>query len=602
MNDQPNLASSSSSSSSSKPYREVTLAAVVSGVLIGVGMTATFTYAGMTLGFSTSGSTVAAILGWGVLRGLLRRGTIVENNIVQTIASSLNTTAGGVVFTVPVLFLLPGVEFHFWPVAAACIAGAILGVGFVIPIRKQMIDIERLLFPSGTAVATILRSPTEGIAKARLMLFGTLISALIFLLKNLDKFPGIDTALPGSINFGSWLNLPPYIAMTMSISLFAVGIGFIAGRNGLFVLAGGVVSYWVITPLVVFFGWGPAIAGFDPAAVGGAIHSEITRPLGIGMLLGGALMGIVLTLPAIKAALISLKSTPGARTADKDGYTPMEREEMPIGILYASVGLALVTLFVTTLAGLGLGDDPAAAIMRSLVVAVVGSLWLWFSGIIIAQATGMTDWTPLSGLALLAVVVLLYLTGKSVVPAVMVGAAVSVACSLSADMMQDLKTGQLVGSRPASQQLVQLIFCGLGPLVAMSVMMLIWKTGPGGSHGFGPGTEIAVPQADALRAVIEQVQTGQMDWVRYGSGALVGGLLSLSGLPGLGVIVGISMYLGLSIILPYGIGALAREVFQRVKGIDWCEAKGIPLAVGLIVGDGLMTLLFAVLTVLGVLA
>lgn len=590
-----------SPSSSGTPYREVTLAAIVSGILIGVGMTATFTYAGMTLGFSTSGSTVAAILGWGVLRGLLRRGTIVENNIVQTIASSLNTTAGGVVFTVPVLFLLPGVEFNFWQVTAACVAGGILGVGFVIPIRKQMIDIERLLFPSGTAVATILRSPTEGIAKSRLMLFGASVSAAVFVLKNLDKFSGIDSSLPSSIDFGSWLNLPPYVSLTVSISLFAVGIGFIAGRNGLFVLAGGAVSYWIITPLVVVCRWGPASDFFDPATVGDAIHAETTRPLGIGMLLGGALMGIVLTLPAIKAALSSLKGPSRTRTGNKKDASPTEAEEMPITMLYSSVALALVVLFITTLAGLGLGEDPMEAIMRSLVVAIVGSLWLWFSGIIIAQATGMTDWTPLSGLALLAVVVLLYLTGKSVVPAVVVGAAVSVACSLSADMMQDLKTGHLVGSRPASQQLVQLAFCGLGPLVAMSVMMLIWKTGPGGSHGFGPGTEIAVPQADALRAVVEQVCSGQMDWIRYGSGAIVGGLLSLSGLPGLGVIVGISMYLGLSIILAYGIGAVARETFQRVKGIEWCEAKGIPLAVGLIVGDGLMTLLFAILTVAGVL-
>ena len=582
------------------PYREVTLAAVLTGVLIGVGMTATFTYAGMTLGFSTSGSTVAAILGWGVLRGMLRRGTIVENNIVQTIASGLNTTAGGVVFTVPVLFLLPGVEFHFWQVAAACVAGAILGVGFVIPIRKQMIDIERLLFPSGTAVATILRSPTEGIAKARLMLFGALFSATVFVLKNIDKFPGVDRSLPSSIDLASWLNLPPYVAFSVAVSLFAVGIGFIAGRSGLFVLAGGIVSYWVITPLVVAFRWDPANAPFDLATVGDAIHSQITRPLGIGMLLGGALMGIVLTLPAIKAALSSLKSAPNKLTDQRQETAPIEREEMPIGVLYASVALALVVLFFTTLVGLGLGENPGAAVMRSLMVAIIGSLWLWFSGIIIAQATGMTDWTPLSGMALLAVVVLLYLTSKSVVPAVMVGAAVSVACSLSADMMQDLKTGHLVGSRPASQQIVQLAFCGIGPLVAMSVMMLIWKTGPNGSHGFGPGTEIAVPQADALRAVIQQVQTGQMDWVRYGSGAVVGGLLSLSGLPGLGVIVGISMYLGLSIILPYGAGAVAREVLQRLKGISWCEAKGIPLAVGLIVGDGLMTLLFALLTVSGV--
>ena len=399
-------------------YREVTPAAVIAGVLIGVGMTATFTYAGMTLGFSTSGSTVAAILGWGVLRGLLRRGTIVENNIVQTIASSLNTTAGGVVFTVPVLFLLPDAGFQFWEVAAACVAGAVLGVGFVIPIRKQMIDIERLLFPSGTAVATILRSPTEGIAKARLMLLGASVSAVVLVLKNLDKLPGFDWAIPTAVDLGSWLNLPPYVAVTMSVSLFAVGIGFIAGKNGLFVLGGGVVSYWIITPLVVGLGWGPASGEFDPAVVGGAIHSQITRPLGIGMLLGGALMGIVLTAPAIKAAFSSLKTTP---RSSPDHETNGRRDEMPLGVLYASVALALVVLFVTTLVGLGLGENPASAVLRSLLVAVVGSLWLWFSGIIIAQATGMTDWTPLSGLALLAVVVLLYLTGGVVLPAVVVG-------------------------------------------------------------------------------------------------------------------------------------------------------------------------------------
>ena len=428
-----------------------------------------------------------------------------------------------------------------------------------------------------------------------------MISAVFFTLKNLDKLPGIDFSLPNTLDLGSYLALPPYVELTVSLSLFAVGIGFIAGRNGLFVLAGGAVSYWIITPLVVAMQWAPASGGFDPESIGAAIHEQTTRPLGIGMLLGGALVGIVLTIPAILAAVSSLKSVPTGFPSGSKQQGTIEREEMPIGMLYGSVGLALVVLFITTLAGLGVEDGVGPAVVRSLLVAVIGSLWLWFSGVIIAQATGMTDWTPLSGFALLAVVVLLYLTGKSVVPAVMVGAAVSVACSLSADMMQDLKTGHLVGSRPASQQMVQLIFCGLGPVVAMAVMLLIWKTGPGGTHGFGPGTEVAVPQAEALRAVVEQVRSGQVDWLRYGAGAAVGGLLSFTGLPGLGVIVGISMYLGLSIILPYGVGAVARVVFQRTRGIDWCENKGIPLAVGLIVGDGLSTLLFALLTVTGVL-
>lgn len=579
-----------------KAYPELSVRAVVTGVFIGALMTATFTYAGMKLGFSTSGSTVAAILGWGVLRGLLRSGTIVENNLAQTVASGMNTAAGGVVFTAPVLFLLSGVEFSLWQVALACVAGALLGVGFIIPLRRQMIEIERLLFPSGTAVATILRSPAEGIRKAALMGAGALVAAVVFFLKEMDKLPGIDGSLPGRIDFGAMLGLPPYIEASASLSLFALGIGFIAGRNGLFVLLGGIVSYWIITPLVVHLGWGPAAGAFDPSTISDDIHGLITRPLGIGMLLGGALMGIVLTFPAIRAAIVAL-----ARSRKAGEATGGVNQELGLPYVYGTIGLGVAALFIATLTSLLPSVSATEALIRAVLVALVGGIWVWFSGIIIAQATGMTDWTPLSGIALLAVVVLLYLTGKAVLPAVLIGTAVSVACAEAADMMQDLKTGHLVGSRPVVQQRMQLALAALGPLISIGVITLLWKTGPGGAGGFGPETDIAVPQAAALEAVVSQVLSGQVDWIRYGSGAAVGALLSFSGLPGLGVIVGISMYLGLSIILPYGAGALARWALQHHLGLKWCEAKGIPVAVGLVVGDGLMTLLFALLTVMGVL-
>ena len=143
-------------------YREVTFAAVATGLLIGVVMNAAITYSGLKIGFTLGGSAIAAVVGWGVLRGLLRKGSIVENNICQTIASSVNTSNSGVIFTVPVLFLL-GIELDFWLLAAACAAGAILGVAFIIPTRKQMVDLERLRFPTGTAVAAVLRSPGEGV-------------------------------------------------------------------------------------------------------------------------------------------------------------------------------------------------------------------------------------------------------------------------------------------------------------------------------------------------------------------------------------------------------------------------------------------------------
>lgn len=157
-----------------EPYRELTVAAMVLGIIQGVILNVAFVYAALKLGFSIGGSTVAAITGYALLRGVMKKGTSVENNINQTIASGINTAGTGIVFTVPALFMLdakwradglPGLEFSVWPFVVAGIAGAVLGVVVIIPLRKQMIDLDRLRFPSGVAVTTIIRSGAAGIEK-----------------------------------------------------------------------------------------------------------------------------------------------------------------------------------------------------------------------------------------------------------------------------------------------------------------------------------------------------------------------------------------------------------------------------------------------------
>ncbi len=594
----------SSTSNSHQPYREVTVTSLVTGIVIGCVMTATFAYAGMVMGFSLGGSTVAALLGWAVLRLVVRRGTILENNIIQTVASGINATSAGVIFTIPVLFLL-GERFNPWSVGLACMAGAVLGVGFIIPLRRQMIDIERLVFPSGIAVATILKSPGEGVKKSVVLFGGAAIGAVVIFLQQTHTLHlTAGPLIPETADLGKLLHWPPYVQNVWGISLLALGIGFITGRNGLFILAGGVLSYWLITPVAVNLGWGPAAGGFDPKTVADAIHGSITRPLGIGMLVGGAVTGVILTFPALRESIKGLRSVRGKKgksspSASESVEVP-EPEEMPVEILYGAIWLALGVLFLAAhLGGLEWG--------RAFVVAILGSVWLWLAGIIVAQATGMTDWSPISGMALLAVVVLLYLTAGAVVAAVMIGAAVCVAVSECADMMQDLRTGHLVGSRPRMQQLVEIAVAPLGPMIAIGVVSLLWTSGgtdPSTGQmqpGFGPGTAIPVPQAAALQSVIEAVQTGSIDWFRYGSGAAVGALLSLSGVPGLGVLVGISMYLGLSLILPYSLGAVLRAVLQAAGRESFCREWGIPAAVGFVVGDALMTLFLALLVVTGAL-
>ena len=571
-------------------YPEATPLAIAIGIAIGVMMTASFSYAALVLGFSTNGSPVAAILGWGIMRAIFKRGTIVENNIIQTVASGINTSTAGVIFTVPIL-LIRGADFNVWWVGAACVAGAILGVGFIIPIRKQMIDIDRLRFPSGTAIASILRSPAEGMRKSRLLLWGALISASVYFLIQMPRL-GLPRILPASVDVGQLLHLPAYMNNVWAISLLSVGIGFIAGRNGLFVLAGGVLAYWFITPLVISLGWIPGdLVGTH---IPDYVHSQMTRPLGIGMLIGGSLISIVLTLPALKATLKSLSIKSLKQVAS---------DELSVRVL------AVVVLGAFTLFFLSAYFTSDIGLFAALVVSLVGTLWLWFAGIIVSQATGMTDWTPISGMSLLAVAILMmFLPADQVVTAVLIGAAVSVAIAECADMMQDLKTGYLVGSKPYRQQILQLLVAGIGPVVSISVMLLIWNSGGvdpvTGARlpGFGPGTDIEAPQAVALGATIESVVQGNVPADKYLAGAILGGLLSFSGIPGLGVIMGIAMYLSIKYILPYGLGSIINLVLVHRKGKEWTESQGVPFAAGLIVGEALLIIVFALLTVTGVIS
>jgi len=567
-------------------YREVTPASVILGFFIGCFMTASFTYAGMVLGFTMGGSAVAAILGWGVLRTIVKKGTIVENNINQTIASAINNGHSGVIFTVPVLFIR-GLDFNLWLILAACVAGAILGVAFIIPVRKQMIDLERLRFPEGTAVATILKSPGAGVIKARLLLYGLLFSAFVYFLTQLHYF-NLPTIIPEEVNIGALLGMPDYIDNTWAISFLALGAGFITGRIGLVVLAGGVLAYWIITPFAVGLGWiqdAMIQLNIDPARATGPeissfAHDHMNRPLGIGMLIGGALMGIVLSAPSIKAAIKSL------RAMEIRSKNP---EELPLKVLIIAAIIAFILMFLTA------NLISETGILRSAVVAIVGLIWLLFAGIIIAECTGLTDWSPISGMALIAVVIMLMLTNNEVITAVMIGATVCVAITQCADMMQDLKTGYLVGGIPIRQQFLEMSFAWVGTIICMGTIYLLWET-----HGFGPGYRISAPQAGALNAAIEGILGGDVPYYKYLAGGLIGMGLSASGIAGMGVLVGISMYLPLLYILPYGLGCILNQVCAVIKGRRWTEEWGVPVAAGFMAGETTLVLIFAILTVLGV--
>ncbi len=287
-------------------YREVTAAAVILGIVQGVLMTAAFVYAGLKLGFTLSGSAVAAILGFAVLKGVMRKGTIIENNINQTIASGINIAGSGVIFTLPVLLLMKE-EFSIIPMILAGIAGSIMGVTVIIPLRKQMIDLERLRFPSGTAVAAILKSPGAGVEKALLLGSGFLLALITVVLikKNI---------LPAEIPLGKMWGFPEYTQTAIALSLMNLGAGMLAGKGGLPFAFGGALAFWFMAPVAVTNQW----------TTGDMVYGDMLRPIGIGMLIGGALMGVVKAFPAVKAAFKTLKSA--AATGFKGG------DELPSAI------------------------------------------------------------------------------------------------------------------------------------------------------------------------------------------------------------------------------------------------------------------------------
>ncbi len=642
-------------------YRELTPASLVGGILVGLILNMAICLAGLQIGFTIVGSTVAAVLGFGLLRGVLRQGSILEVNIFQTIASSVNTVNAGVIFTVPALFLMGRQEdINYWALALAVTAGSVLGVVMIIPLRKQIIELERLRFPSAVAVAAILKSPGAGVEKARLLVLSIVVSAIV---TAFTKLTGTD-----SVPLGEFLGLPASFHFVFVIPLMSLGAGYLAGRPGLAILYGTLLNFWILIPACILLGWVPTqFAGtglmefsYDSggdSSIGkffGEFGKFTSRHLGIGMILGGAIAGIAIALPALKAAIASLRSSPDEGP----------REEVSLKTLNTGMAIGFLLLLVATkLSG---GDHVSWP--QAVLAAGVGGVWLWLSGLVVAQTTGRTDWSPLSGLALLATVIMMAILGtdaNGLIPAVTVGAAICVATSMCADMMADLKTGYLIGSRPARQQVAQIATCWIGPGVSIFTVLLLWN-----AYAFGPNQaeelykikaaqgpealaaykeaggapdklargypKLKAAQAVTLSQSIKLIQeaTAKDDTTndstegvtvakeielektdenmknggtrhskdpipvkKYLAGALIGLLVSLLVSPGLGVMIGLSLYLPFEYMIVFGIGGLLSIFISRKYGTRLAEDKGIPIAAGLIVGDAIVGIIDAIIKV-----
>jgi uncharacterized oligopeptide transporter (OPT) family protein len=669
------MAASSEEQQGAAPYREITFAGVALGVIVGVVMTVSFTYAGLKLGFTVPASMVSAMLGWGVLRGLLKKGSIVENNINQTVAAAINVSSAGVIFTVPVLYLfqaerargsatvaqaaqraglsieqyvarhpeLQAIDPKFlWAMAGASLAGALLGVLFIIPSRKQMIELERLVFPTGVATATILKASASGARRAKMLGWGILTSVLFATFVGL---PGVVQGLPWpaieEFSISERLHLPAWFAITLAVSggLTSIGGGYITGRAGLVLMVGAVIGHWIVSPAVITQGWLPDRAWLDVVAragtnidaaqsvltahgehcrtantcaefvsmghqlaagahghgasdaantvLGGWAYRNVTRPLGVGMLLGGSIASVILTAPVLLAAVRSVRRARASQSG--------QSQELDPRLMYVGIGTGFVILVFAAWMGASAVGTGTISVGSILLASAIATAWMWLANIIVSITTGKTDNSPLSGMALITILLILTALGRSeagVMVAMVMAVAVCVATGQGSDMMQDLKTGHLVGALPRRQQLTQLLVAWIGPLVSLVTLFVLAK-----KFVFG-NDPLTAPQAQAIKAAIEllapapdatlaQQALADATRLRYAVGAAVGLTLTLGAGGGLGVVLGLSMYLPMSVTLTYFIGCAITVWTEKKYGRDWVEERGIPLAAGWLVGEGL---------------
>ena len=304
------------------------------------------------------------------------------------------------------------------------------------------------------------------------------------------------------------------------------------------------------------------------------------RPVGIGMLIGGALTGIVLALPLVISAVRSMQSAAKTKTA-------VSTDELPIRLLYMAIAAAFVVL--TVIAALATDE---MGIGRGILMAVLGTLWIWVAGVVLTECIGRTNWSPLSGMTLIGVTILIFAASGlsdqgTIVASIIVGAAMCVSMAQATDLMLDLKTGYMVGATPKKQQIAQFLGTWLGPILVMALILVLHK-----AYGIGSET-LPAPQGQALASVIQGILGGDVPMQKYLTGAGMGAMLSASGIGGLGVLVGLGFYLPFNIQLTYAVGTVTRLCTDKWLGHRWSEDVGVPVAAGLIVGEAMIGVVYA---------
>lgn len=569
---------------------EFTVTSLLIGILLAIVFGAANAYLGLRVGMTISASIPAAVISMGIIRVILRRDSILENNLVQTIGSAGESVAAGAIFTLPALFLWAKEGTIDSPsmitIFLVALVGGLLGVAFMVPLRQALIVEEHgtLPFPEGTACAEVLLAGEEGGSKAGTVFSGLGIAAAYkFIADGLKVFPseiGYDIKAYAGSSVG--VQVLPALA----------GVGYICGpKISSYMLAGSTLSWFVLMPAIALFGADAQaiFPGTDPIAqmAPSDLWGTYIKYIGAGAVATGGVISLIKSLPLIaktfKQAMQSMKKKSSASALRTEQDIPMPF--LLVMILVIGIAIWLVPAFPV---------NPIGA----LIVIVFGFFFATVSSRMVGLIGSSNN--PVSGMAiatLLIATLLLKATGttgvKGMTGAIAIGGIICVIAAIAGDCSQDLKTGFIVGATPKKQQIGEMIGVVVSAAAIGFVLQLL-------DNAWGYGSEaIPAPQATMMKMLVEGIMSAELPWSLILIGVCVAIVMEILKVPVMPFAVG--MYLPFSLNAGIMAGGLVR-LFMDKRNVSEKEKKasvdhGILFTSGLIAGEGLMGVILAIFAV-----
>lgn len=572
---------------------EFTGTSIILGIILAIVFGGANAYLGLRVGLTVSASIPAAVISMGVIRMIMKKESILENNMVQTIGSAGESLAAGAIFTLPAVFMwanegtgeVPG----YLTMALVCICGGFLGISFMIPLRKALIVKEHgvLPYPEGTACAEVLIAGEEGGAAAGTVFAGLGIAALYkFIADGVKLFPSeVDWAFKKYDGAGVGMDVLPALA----------GVGFIVGPTiSAYMFSGGIVAWFILMPLIKQFGGDMVLfPSTDPISAMDTwgLWGSYIRYIGAGAVATAGMISLIKSLPLIvKTFAENLKSL----TNKEEMAGSLDRTGKDLDFKWVAVILVIALGILIFWPTIPIGVGPA------LLILVFGFFFATVSSRMVGIVGSSNN--PVSGMAiatLLFSTIVLKATGNTgsagMVTAIMIGTVICIVAAMAGDMSQDLKTGYIVGATPYRQQYGEVIGSIASGLAIAGVLYLLNT-----AWGFG-GQELPAPQATLMKMVIEGVMDANLPWGLVFVGAFFAICIEILKIPAMPVAIG--LYLPIHLSAGLMVGGIVRLIlekkkFKKEEDREKVISSGVIYASGMIAGEGLVGILLAALAII----